>query len=100
MDLTVTSLDENLNVIVITAKDMSELLILMESQLRGKKWHLEDFLGDVRISTVFIPTFNRLDNYNFETMVFTDGNCSIINRYQTVEEAKKGHNECVAALVI
>ena len=100
MYLTVTSLDENLNVIIITAKDMSELLSLMESQLGGKKWQLEDFIGDVRISTVFIPTFNKLDNYNFETMVFTDGNCSVINRYQTVEEAKKGHNECVAALVI
>ena len=97
MNLTVTSLDEDFNVIAVSGKDMNELFSVMNSQMI-KRWQLEDFLGDVRISTVFIPRFNIMPFYNFETATIINGKFEIINRYKTAEEATKGHNAHVAKL--
>lgn len=62
----------------------------------SERFHLETVLGNYRVSTVFLE-FSRPDNW-YETMIF-DG-CKVVlqelhNRYDTKEEAIKGHEEVV-----
>lgn len=102
MQLAVTVLDADLNVVIFECDDIAQTLEKMDSQLMGRAFQLEDYIGDTRISTVFIPQMGILNiGYHFETAVFApNDSVQIIARYQTVQEARKGHNQCVAALVI
>jgi hypothetical protein len=59
----------------------------------------EDFIGDVRVSTVFLginlDPLGRSPPLVFETMVFPD--CDLIGRWATYDEAEAEHTKLVAA---
>lgn len=70
---------------------------------RKNLWQIEDTIGRVRISTIFIP-FDLAEGINrkpylFETALFRGKKSEVIGRYQSLTEAKKGHKKWLAELI-
>jgi hypothetical protein len=56
----------------------------------------ETFVGDIRISTLFLGFTTVVEGKLFETMIFGGRHDLWQRRYKTREEALKGHEEAVA----
>jgi hypothetical protein len=70
--------------------------MLNESALRVGK----DQVGEQRVSTVFLTVPHGPDGReHFETMVFGPDEDRIVARYETLDEAKRGHDRTVARLL-
>lgn len=74
-----------------------------------KKWRRKGFyhIGDdtypIRVSTIRIPEFKLDDGRQvypeiFETIIFLNHHTIYEERYKTLEEAEKGHKQCIANL--
>lgn len=102
MQLELSMLNNNQEVVICQFDDIQQLMEKMDSQLMGQAFQLEDVIGDIRISTVFIPQFCHVNaGYHFETAIFQkEKEVIIFKRYLTIEDAKKGHRECVADFII
>lgn len=97
----ITALSNELTVVehlFPTHKEMVDFLMTHKEV----PWALRDTIDDRVISTVFIPQIGILGNgYHFETAIFQQGESALIKqRYLTVEDATKGHQQCVADFVI
>ena len=64
-----------------------------------------DFVGDAKVSTVFLTTNHNLSDYRgeggpilFETMIFGGPKDDYQYRYRTLRQAQKGHRRTVAAM--
>jgi len=93
-------LDDNKNVVPVTAQEAHDILMSGEKSIVK-----QDLINTFFVSTVFLPinhNYNPLTNYNppivFETMIYneTDGYwLDYQERYSTWKEAEEGHERAV-----